>query len=49
MRNVKFPEIDEGTGVSAFKLEIQVILHSHTDLARKWGQKEQDPQCQALG
>lgn len=49
MRNVKFPEIDEGTGVSTFKVEIQVILHLHTDLARKWGQKEQDPRHQALG
>lgn len=48
MKAAKFPEIGKGTGISTFKLELQVILHSHTDLTKKWGQKDQDPHHQAL-
>lgn len=43
MKKMKFPEIIEGTGVSTLKLEIQVDLHSHTDLGRKKDQKAQNP------
>lgn len=45
---MKFPEIHEGSGFSTVKAEIEIIPHLQIGWARKYDQKEEDPQCQAL-